>query len=275
MDTHCHNDVDIPIKPGTGEIVHIREAEFSPGRFIVIAGPCAVESRSQITAAAKAVRAEGAHVLRGGAFKARTCPASFQGLGMEGIAMLREAADTAGMPMISEVLSERDIERIEQHVDAFQVGSRNMDNTALLKELGTTRKPILLKRGFASTIREWLFAAEYITQGGNNQVILCERGIRTFSDSTRFTLDLAGAVHAKQLTTLPVIVDPSHATGSTGLIPHMAAATLAAGLDGLIVEVHPDPPNALSDAQQAMSFDQFHSMMSRLRPLAANFGRTI
>ncbi len=255
--------------------VHVNGVAFRPDRFVVIAGPCAIESREQIHATASAVRADGAHILRGGAFKARTSPHSFQGLGFEAIAWLREAADANGMPMISEVLSERDIERLEPHVDAFQVGSRNMDNTALLKELGQTRRPILLKRGFASTIQEWLYAAEYVMLGGNDQVILCERGIRTFSDTTRFTLDLAGAVHAKQLTTLPVIVDPSHATGTPSLIPHMAAATLAAGLDGLIVEVHPDPPTALSDAMQAMTFSQFHTMMNTLHPVAHALGRTL
>lgn len=255
--------------------VSIRDIEIGGDRFVVIAGPCAIESQDQIEAAANLVASHGAQVLRGGAFKARTSPYTFQGLGLDGVRLMRTAADLQGMPMISEVLSERDIEGMIDFVDAFQVGSRNMDNTALLKLLGEVRKPVLLKRGFAATISEWLLAAEYIIVGGNDQVVLCERGIRTFSNETRFTLDLAGAVYARQQSRMPVIVDPSHATGNPRLIPALAAATLAAGLDGLMVEVHPDPTNALSDADQALSPELYRSMMEHLRLLATVTGRPI
>jgi 3-deoxy-7-phosphoheptulonate synthase len=255
--------------------VFIRDIEIGGERFVVIAGPCAIENDSQIHEAAGLVAAHGAHVLRGGAFKARTSPYTFQGLGLDGVRLMREAADRQGMPMITEVLSERDIEGMLEYVDAFQVGSRNMDNTALLKELGQTKKPVLLKRGFAATISEWLFAAEYIIVGGNNQVVLCERGIRTFSNETRFTLDLAGAVYARQQTHLPVVIDPSHATGNPRLIPALAAATMAAGLDGLMVEVHPDPVSALSDADQALSPELYREMMDQLRLLATVTGRPL
>lgn len=255
--------------------VRIRDVEIGGDRFIVVAGPCAIESDAQIHEAAALVAAHGAHILRGGAFKARTSPYTFQGLGLDGVRLMRDAADRQGMPMITEVLSERDIEGMLPYVDAFQVGSRNMDNTALLKELGQTDKPVLLKRGFAATINEWLLAAEYIIVGGNDQVVLCERGIRTFSNETRFTLDLAGAVFARQQTHLPIVVDPSHATGNPRLIPALAAATMAAGLDGLMVEVHPDPTVALSDADQALSPELYRNMMEQLRRLATVTGRPI
>lgn len=255
--------------------VRIGDVAFGSDRFVVIAGPCAIESKEQISTVANLIGEGGAHVLRGGAFKARTSPHTFQGLGFDGVKLMREAADAAGVPMITEVLSEKDIERMEPYVDAFQVGSRNMDNTALLKDLGAIKKPVMLKRGFAATIKEWLLAAEYILVGGNDQVFLCERGIRTFGESTRFTLDLAGAVLAKQLTHLPVIVDPSHATGKPSLIPSLAAATLAAGLDGLMVEVHHDPSDALSDGQQALDPAAFSGMMNNLKTLAGPLGKRI
>jgi 3-deoxy-7-phosphoheptulonate synthase len=255
--------------------VKIGSVVLGGDRFVVIAGPCAIESSEQIAQTADIIGTAGAQVLRGGAFKARTSPYTFQGLGHDGVMYMRAAADAFGLPIITEVLSQRDIEEMEPHVDAFQVGSRNMDNTALLKELSQVRKPVLLKRGFAATIKEWLLAAEYLIAGGNDQVILCERGIRTFSDETRFTLDLAGAVLARQRSDLPVIVDPSHATGTPALIPAMAAATLAAGLDGLMVEVHPDPSTALSDAAQALHPVTFIAMMGQLRILAQACGRTL
>ncbi|MDX9759165.1 MAG: 3-deoxy-7-phosphoheptulonate synthase [Bacteroidota bacterium] len=255
--------------------VRIGDIEIGGDRFVVIAGPCAVESFAQIQDAADLVAEHGAHVLRGGAFKARTSPYTFQGLGLEGLRLMRAAADAHRMPIISEVLSEHDVEAMDEFVDAFQVGSRNMDNTALLKLLGQVTKPVLLKRGFAATISEWLLAAEYVIVGGNDQVVLCERGIRTFSNETRFTLDLAGAVYARQQTRLPVVVDPSHATGNPRLIPAMAAATLASGLDGLMVEVHPDPASALSDADQALSPERYRGMMEHLRLLSTVTGRPI
>jgi 3-deoxy-7-phosphoheptulonate synthase len=263
------------IAPTISTRLQVGNIVFDENTFVVIAGPCAVESETQILASAKIVSDAGARLLRGGAFKARTSPHSFQGLGMEGVLHMRAAADACGIPMITEVLSEKDIERMEPYVDAFQVGSRNMDNTALLKDLGTIDKPIMLKRGFAATIKEWLLAAEYIRVGGNDKVFLCERGIRTFADSTRFTLDLAGAVLAKQESGLPVIVDPSHATGTPGLIPAMAAATLAAGLNGLMVEVHHNPDEALSDANQALHPSQFSEMMNTLRAIAPATGKTL
>jgi 3-deoxy-7-phosphoheptulonate synthase len=247
--------------------------EIGGDGFVVIAGPCAVESDEQIQASADLVAAHGVQVLRGGAFKARTSPYTFQGLGLDGVKLMRIAADRRGLPMITEVLSEREVENMLPFVDAFQVGSRNMDNTALLKLLGQVDKPILLKRGFAATIKEWLLAAEYIVVGGNEQVVLCERGIRTFSNETRFTLDLAGALYARQQTRFPVVIDPSHATGNPQLIPPLAAATLAAGLDGLMVEVHPHPEAALSDADQALTPDLFANMMEQLRRFASAAGR--
>jgi 3-deoxy-7-phosphoheptulonate synthase len=256
-------------------LVRIGAMEIGGDRFTVIAGPCAIESRQQIDEATAVVAAHGAHVLRGGAFKARTSPYAFQGLGIDGVRMMREAADAVGMPMITEVLSQRDLDAMEPWVDGFQVGSRNMDNTALLKDLGQLRKPVLLKRGFAATVTEWLLAAEYLTSGGNDQVVLCERGIRTFSVETRFTLDIAGAVLARQETALPVIIDPSHATGTPQLIKPLALATLAAGLDGLMVEVHPRPSEALSDAAQALTPDMFADMMGALRHAAQAFGRPL
>jgi 3-deoxy-7-phosphoheptulonate synthase len=258
-----------------GRVVSIGPVDVGADRFVVIAGPCAIESAEQITRTADIIGAAGAQVLRGGAFKARTSPYTFQGLGHDGVMYMRAAADARSLPIVTEVLSQRDIQMMEPYVDAFQVGSRNMDNTALLKELGQVRKPVLLKRGFAATIKEWLLAAEYLIAGGNSQVILCERGIRTFSDETRFTLDLAGAVLARQRCDLPVIVDPSHATGTPALIPAMAMATLAAGLDGLMVEVHPDPAAALSDAAQALNPAMFNAMMDQLRVLAPACGRSL
>ncbi|MBI5646818.1 MAG: 3-deoxy-7-phosphoheptulonate synthase [Ignavibacteriae bacterium] len=267
--------VDTPTRATLAKNVHIGGVAFGAERFVVIAGPCAVESAQQISLAAGLVAREQAHVLRGGAFKARTSPYAFQGLGLEGVRYMREAADAQGIPMVTEVLSQHDIETMEPYVDAFQVGSRNMDNTALLKDLGQVRKPVLLKRGFAATIKEWLLAAEYVYLGGNDQIILCERGIRTFSNETRFTLDLAGAVLARQQTPFPVIIDPSHATGNPELIPALAAASLAAGADGLMVEVHPNPTDALSDADQALSPVQFADMMRRLRAIAPTVGRSM
>ncbi len=255
--------------------VHVKDTEIGGDSFVVIAGPCAIESETQIAETAALVSSHGARILRGGAFKARTSPYTFQGLGIEGVKLMRQAADQTGLPMITEVLSERDVEAMEPWVDAFQVGSRNMDNTALLKMLGDVRKPILLKRGFAATIKEWLLAAEYIIVGGNEEVVLCERGIRTFSNETRFTLDLAGALYARQETQLPVIIDPSHATGNPRLIPALAAATLAAGLDGLMVEVHPDPSQALSDGEQALTPELFTEMMELLQRIAPATGRSL
>ncbi|MDH7514257.1 MAG: 3-deoxy-7-phosphoheptulonate synthase [Bacteroidota bacterium] len=276
LDQHDHSRILSRRKEGESRrIVHIGGVEIGGNGLVVIAGPCAVESSAQIRDTALFVASAGARVLRGGSFKARTSPYAFQGLGIEGVRMMREAADEAGLPMVTEILSEKDLPAMEPYVDAFQVGSRNMDNTALLKELGAVRKPVVLKRGFAATITEWLLAAEYILVGGNPNVILCERGIRTFSRDTRFTLDLAGAVLAHQRSSLPVIIDPSHATGKPDLVVPLAAAAVAAGLDGLMVEVHPHPSAALSDAEQALAPESFHEMMHRVAAVGEAVGRPV
>lgn len=256
-------------------VVHIGDVAFGAENFVVIAGPCAVESAEQIEATARAVESCGALVLRGGAFKPRTSPYSFQGLGLEGVELLRRASLKAGMPFVTEVMSVDDIETLGPRVDAFQVGTRNMHNFPLLEALGEQDRPIILKRGFGATLREWVLAAEYVARGGNEQIILCERGIRTFGDETRFVQDLAGAVWARQRTRLPVIVDPSHATGDPALIGPMCRAALAAGVDGVMVEVHPDPDTALSDGDQALTFADFERIMSELAPIASAVGRTL
>lgn len=234
------------------------------GRPVVIAGPCSVESPEQIQAAAKAVRRAGASLLRGGAFKPRTSPYSFQGLGEVGLRMLAEAGERTGLPVVTEVMDQAEIEVVERYADVLQVGARNMQNFRLLTALGRTRKPVLLKRGPGATLEEWLYAAEYVAKGGNGRIILCERGIRTFEPYTRYTLDLATAVAAKQLTHLPVIADPSHGCGRRELVAPLARAALAAGLDGVMLEVHPDPAQALSDADQALTPADFQRLMVEL-----------
>jgi 3-deoxy-7-phosphoheptulonate synthase len=234
-----------------------------PG-FVVMAGPCAVEGVEQTERTAAAVAAAGAHVLRGGVFKPRTSPYSFQGMGEPGLRVLAEAARKVGLPIISEVMESTQIPLMEEHVDILQVGARNMQNFPLLRALGKVRRPVLLKRGLAATFQEWLLAAEYVLDGGNEQVILCERGIRTFETATRNTLDLGIVALAKQRTHLPVIVDPSHATGEPDLILPMALAAAAAGADGLLIEVHPRPEQALCDGQQALTPERFQHLMRRL-----------
>jgi 3-deoxy-7-phosphoheptulonate synthase len=231
---------------------------------VVIAGPCSVESEGQILAAAAAVKAAGATALRGGAFKPRTSPRSFQGLGADGLRLLAQAGAATGLPVVTEVMDTAQIDLVAAHADVLQIGSRNMQNFALLKEVGRAGKPVMLKRGLAATIAEWLSAAEYITASGNFQVILCERGIRTFETYTRNTLDLSSAILARQLSGLPVIVDPSHAAGRGDLIAPLSRAALAAGLDGLMIEVHPDPAQALSDNEQQLTPTAFASMMADL-----------
>ncbi len=232
---------------------------------IIIAGPCSVESREQILEVAEAVKEAGAHMLRGGAFKPRTSPYSFQGLGVEGLKYLREAGDATGLPIVTEVLDPRHVDLVAKYADVLQVGARNMQNFPLLKELGRVRKPVLLKRGFGATIEEFLCAAEYILKEGNDQVILCERGIRTFERLTRFTLDIAAIPLLKELTHLPVIVDPSHASGRRSLVPPLAKAALAAGADGLMIEVHPNPDKALSDGPQSLTLEMFRELMKELK----------
>ncbi|MGC9164175.1 MAG: 3-deoxy-7-phosphoheptulonate synthase [Thermoprotei archaeon] len=232
---------------------------------IVIAGPCSVESEEQVVQIAKFVKEHGASMLRGGAFKPRTSPYSFQGLGEKGLMYLKKASEITGLPIVTEVLDPRDVKLVEKYADMLQIGARNMQNFPLLKEVGRSFKPVLLKRGFGATIEELLSAAEYIMKEGNMNVILCERGIRTFETSTRFTLDIAAVPVLKELTHLPVIVDPSHAAGKRSLVPPLAKAALAAGADGIIVEVHQDPDHALSDGLQSLTLDGFKDMMEELK----------
>jgi 3-deoxy-7-phosphoheptulonate synthase len=242
-------------------VVTVAGVEFGAGTPIVIAGPCSVESYEQTRATAQAVEAAGAAMLRGGAFKPRTSPYDFQGLGPEALEILHRVKVETGLPVVSEVLSTDDIAMMADLVDMLQVGARNMQNFALLRRLGQTRKPILLKRSPAATVKEWLLAAEYILAGGNDQVVLCERGIRSYDPEMRNTLDIAGMALARRLTHLPVIADPSHGAGRRDLIPGLSSAALAAGADGLIIEVHPDPANALSDGLQSLDFAGFARLM--------------
>ena len=245
------------------------------GHFQVMAGPCSVEGDGLFTIA-RQVKEAGATLLRGGAFKPRTSPYANQGMGAEGLRLLREAADELDMPVVSEIMDARDIELFEDlHIEVLQVGARNMQNFTLLKELGKLRRPILLKRGMAATIDEWLMSAEYIMAGGNHRVILCERGIRTFETYTRNTLDLSAVLAVKQLSHLPVVVDPSHACGKAWMVERMSLAAVAAGADGLIIEVHNDPPHALCDGAQSITPAQFDTLMGRLTALAPCVGREL
>ncbi|MCI1982047.1 MAG: 3-deoxy-7-phosphoheptulonate synthase [Oscillospiraceae bacterium] len=246
------------------------------GGLSLIAGPCSVESREQICGVARRVKKAGARFLRGGAFKPRTSPYSFQGLKAEGLDLLVEAKKETGLPIVTEIMSEKYIDLfLEKGVDIIQVGARNMQNFELLKELGRIRKPILLKRGLSSTMEELLMSAEYIMSGGNEQVILCERGIRTFETYTRNTLDISAVPVLKKLSHLPVIVDPSHASGISWLVEPLALAAVAAGADGLIIEVHNDPAKALSDGAQSLTPDQFDRTAARIRAAAKAFGKTV
>ena len=235
--------------------------------FVVIAGPCSVESEKQLLDTARAVRAAGADMLRGGAFKPRTSPYAFQGLGLQGLKILEKAKQETGLPIVTEVIDPRDVCWVSEFADVLQIGTRNMQNFSLLKEVGRAGRPVLLKRGMYSTLEEWLNCAEYILSEGNPDVILCERGIRTFETYTRNTLDLSAVPAIKELTHLPIIIDPTHSTGRISLIASMSMAAVAAGADGMIVEVHHNPQEALCDAEQAMTPDIFSSLMKRLRPL--------
>ena len=246
-------------------IVWVRDVPIGGEKAVVIAGPCSVESRAQITETAVAVKGQGAMILRGGAFKPRTSPYDFQGLGLEGLRLLRKAGDEADMPVVTELMSEDDMDAVSDHADMIQIGARNMQNFSLLKKLGKINKPILLKRGPSATVKEWLSAAEYILCGGNDNVVLCERGIRTFDNSLRNTLDLAAIALVKEMTDLPVIADPSHGTGKRSLIAACSKAAIAIGADGVIVEVHPEPEKALSDGAQSLTFEGFSELMNGLR----------
>lgn len=250
-------------------------AEIGGPRLCVMAGPCSVESEKQILETARAVKASGAQLLRGGAFKPRTSPYDFQGLEQEGLKLLAKARKETGLPVITEVMDADDVELVEKYADVLQVGARNVQNFSLLKELGKSKKPVMLKRGMSTTIKEWLLSAEYILTGGNANVILCERGIRTFETATRNTLDLNAVPVLRELTHLPIVVDPSHATGLWQYVQPMALASVAAGADGLMIEVHPRPEEALSDGAQSLTFKKFDELMSKLKSLAAVLGRSI
>ncbi|HUI57153.1 MAG TPA: 3-deoxy-7-phosphoheptulonate synthase [Bryobacteraceae bacterium] len=259
----------------TGTVVKIRDVDIGGNRVVVMAGPCSVESRDQINRTAELVAAAGARVIRGGAFKPRSSPYSFQGLGEEGLKMLREAAGRNGLLVVSEVMDLTQIPLVAQYADILQVGARNMQNFNLLRELGKLRAPVLLKRGISATIEELLLSAEYILAGGNYDVILCERGIRTFETYTRNTMDISAIPVVKKLSHLPIVGDPSHGTGRRDKVAPMARAAVAAGADGLLVEVHPDPDHALSDGAQSMRPEQFEELMRQLRMIAPAVGRSI
>ncbi|MEX0330121.1 MAG: 3-deoxy-7-phosphoheptulonate synthase [Puniceicoccaceae bacterium] len=256
-------------------IVKVGKLTIGGSGFAVIAGPCAVESLQQMRATAQAVSKAGAHGLRGGAFKPRTSPYSFQGLGLEGLEILQQVGSEEGLPVITEVVEVADVEAVESHADAFQVGARNMQNFRLLSALGRAGKPVFLKRGMAATVKDVLMSAEYIASEGNHQIILCERGIRTFEGGTRNTLDLSAVCQFKKLSHLPVVVDPSHGTGVREFVAPMAYAAAAAGADGLLVEVHANPKEALSDGAQSLFPEQFAELMQGLRGFVEAAGRTL
>jgi 3-deoxy-7-phosphoheptulonate synthase len=259
-----------------GTVVHVGDGvEIGGKEVVVIAGPCSVESEPQIRAVAEAVRQSGARILRGGAFKPRSSPYSFQGLGEQALRWMRDAAEQNGLLVISEVMDHTKIPLMTEYVDIFQVGARNMQNFDLLKELGKVEKPVLLKRGMSATIEEWLLSAEYVLQGGNYRVVLCERGIRTFENYTRNTLDLAAIPVIKKLSHLPIIVDPSHGTGRRDKVAPMARAAVAAGADGIMVEVHNEPEKALSDGAQSLDPGQFADLMEELRLIATAVHRSM
>ena len=244
--------------------ITIGETVIGAGDLVVMAGPCAVESEEQVMATARAVKASGAKVLRGGAFKPRTSPYSFRGMGEDGLKILADARAETGLPVITEVMSPQDVDMVGRYADILQVGARNMQNFALLDEVGKSKKPALLKRGFAATYEDWLLAAEYIMAAGNRQVLLCERGIRTFETYTRNTMDVAAIPVVKKLSHLPVVADPSHGTGKWYLVTPLAMASVAAGADALIVEVHPNPDTALSDGAQSLTFENFDKLMKQV-----------
>ena len=258
-----------------GTVVRIRDVDIGGDQVIVMAGPCSVETREQIESIASLIAEAGAKVIRGGAFKPRSSPYSFQGLGEEGLQLLRAAADRNGLLVISEVMDQTQIPLLAKYADIFQVGARNMQNFNLLRELGKERKPVLLKRGIAATIEELLLSAEYIMAGGNYNVILCERGIRTFETYTRNTMDISAIPVVKKLSHLPMVGDPSHGTGRRDKVAPMARAAVAAGADGLLIEVHNDPDRALSDGAQSLFPDQFRELMGQLRLIASAVGRSI
>ncbi len=256
-------------------VIKIENVTIGGPNLVIMAGPCAIENEEQLMQAAEGIKAGGASILRAGAFKPRTSPYSFQGLEKEGLDFLKEVRAKTGLLIVTEVMDQFTVEKVADCADIIQVGARNMQNYFLLRELGKIRKPVLLKRGLSATIEEWLMAAEYILSGGNYEVILCERGIRTFEPYTRNTLDLSAVPLAKQLSHLPVIVDPSHGTGLSGLVPAMSKAALAAGADGLMIEVHPNPQEALSDGPQSLTPEQFQDLTKDLKGVALSVGKLI
>ena len=251
------------------------QTSIGPGTFTIIAGPCSVEDEGMILKSAEFLTSRGVKLLRAGAFKPRTSPYAFQGHGLLGLEILKKAREATGIGIVTELLDTDHAEAVAEAADVIQIGTRNMQNFALLKRVGETRKPVLLKRGMAATLEDWLMAAEYVLAGGNRDVLLCERGVRTFSDHSRNTLDLSVIPPAKHLCHLPILVDPSHGTGKRDYVPPMALAALAAGADGLLVEVHPDPDHALSDGAQSLDFAGFDRLLDSLKRLAEPLGRTI
>ena len=258
-----------------GSTVRVGDVAIGGSRVIMMAGPCSVENSEQLLATALAVQKAGAVVLRGGAYKPRTSPYSFRGLKEDGLRLLAEVRRETGLPIVTEAMDTRHLDAVCEHTDMIQIGSRNMQNYTLLEEVGRLRLPVLLKRGLSATIEEFLFAAEYIAAGGNDRIVLCERGIRTFETSTRNTLDLSAVPILKRLSHLPVIVDPSHGTGIWWLVPLLARAAIAVGADGLLVEVHADPGKALSDGDQSLRPEKFAAMMAELKPVALAVGRDL
>ena len=256
-------------------IVNVNGIQVGGNEIVIIAGPCAVEGRDQLFQTARSVRKNGATILRGGAFKPRSSPYSFQGMGEEGLKLLSQISKETGMPVVTEVMDTRQMELVASYADMIQIGSRNMQNYPLLKEAGLCKKPVLLKRGMMATVDEFLLAAEYILSTGNDQIILCERGIRTFETSTRNTLDLSAVPMLKHMSHLPVIVDPSHGTGVRWMVPPMARAAVAVGADGMIMEVHYNPEEALCDGYQSLSLDEFDLLMDDMMKIARAIGREI
>ncbi len=256
-------------------IIKINGVSIGGDQVAIMAGPCSVENEEQMLQAARAVKAAGAQILRGGAFKPRTLPYSFQGLGKEGLELLAEARDETGLPIITEVMSTEDVELVEAYTDILQIGARNMQNFSLLKKVGRSNKPVMLKRGMSATFNEWLGCAEYILSEGNTDVILCERGIRTFEQITRNTLDISAAPIIHQISHLPVIIDPSHGTGTRSLVEPMAKAAIAAGADGVMIEVHPNPEEALCDGGQSLSPEEFMHVMTGIKPIISAVNRRL
>lgn len=258
-----------------GTVINVKGVKIGGGHLCIMAGPCTIESPEMLFETAKFVKQQGAHVLRGGAFKPSTSPYSFHGMGEAGLKLLAEASEQTGLPVITEVMDTRDVELVGKYTDIFQIGTRNMTNFSLLREVGTVRKPVMLKRGWASTIEEWLQAAEYIASQGNYDIILCERGIRTFETYTRNTFDLNAIPAIKELSHLPIFADPSHATGKRSLVAPVSLGAVAAGADGLILETHPNPEKALKDGPQSLSFAQFTQLMTAVKPIAEVVGKTL